>query len=159
MEPQPADNLVDLLERLHGIVEPPPVSMLPQTWGWAVAAVLVAVVLAAGLVVFLRRRRATAYRRAALTELRALAPDLLGGEPAALARLETLLRRTALVGFPRGDVAALTGDAWTDFLARTGGEFGPLASRLAVAPYRPATGYDGAAALAAAKAWIARHHA
>jgi hypothetical protein len=159
MEPQASENLVDLLGELQDIVEPPPVSLLPQTWAWAVLAALAFVALGFGLWAFLRYRRATAWRRAALAELRALTPALEAGDPGALAGLETLLRRVALVAFPRAEVARLTGGSWARFLAETGGGFGPLAAALAAAPYRPASGYDGTAAVAAARRWIRRQHA
>jgi hypothetical protein len=150
-------NLVDLLGRLHDIAEPPPVPMTPQTWGWAVAALLLLAALGTALVAFLRYRRATVWRRAALAELQALAPALRAGDPDALARLETLLRRVALATAPRPDTAPLTGAAWTGYLATTGGGFGDLP--LADAPYRLVAGYDGAAALAAARRWIGARHA
>lgn len=159
MEPAPADSLVDLLGQLHDIATPPPVSLTPQTWAWAVAVGLVAAALALAARAVLRRRRASAYRRAALAELDALAPALAAGDPAALAGLETLLRRTALAAFPRAEVATLTGEAWAGFLARTGGDFGPLGPALAAAPYRAPRDVDGAAAAAAARDWIRRHHA
>lgn len=163
MEPStpaaPADSLVSLLDQLRDITEPPPVSMLPATWAWAILAALIAVTLAAAIVAFVRHRRATAWRRAALAELKRLAPALETGDPGALAALQTLLRRVALVTAPRPTVASLTGDDWARFLARTGGDFGPLAQRLAAAPYRPAAPCDGRAALAAARRWIGRQRA
>ena len=95
----------------------------------------------------LRHRRATAWRRAALAELARLAPGLEAGDPAALAGLQTLLRRVALVAFPRVEVARLTGEAWSRLPRR-----GPAASSARWArrwPRRP-TGrprrFDGAAA-------------
>jgi hypothetical protein len=159
MEPQPADTLIDLLDQLQDIVEPPPVPLWPQTWAWAVIAALLLAGLVLGLLAFLRHRRATAWRRAALAELRGLAPALQAGEPAALARLQVLLRRVGLATAPRPEVAPLAGDGWTRFLADTGGGFGGLARQLADAPYRPSPGFDGAAAVAAAQAWIGRQHA
>ena len=54
---------------------------------------------------------------------------------------------------------SVTGKTWTAFLARTGGDFGPLAPILADAPYRPAATFDGHAAVAAARRWIRRQHA
>jgi hypothetical protein len=74
MEPQPADSLIDLLDQLQDISEPPPVSMWPATWAWAVLAGLLLLALAIGVVALFRHRRATAWRRAALAELRRLAP-------------------------------------------------------------------------------------
>lgn len=156
---EPADSLVDLLAQLGDIVEPPPVSMLPATWAWAVLAALLVLALGLAAWTWRRHRRATAYRRAALAELRGLAPGLVAGDPRALAGLEALLRRTALAGFPRAEVAALSGEAWAGFLARTGGDFGPLGPILAAAPYRPVAGFDGEAALAAARRWIRRQRA
>lgn len=159
-EPQPGDSLVSLLDQLYDIAEPPPVSMMPATWAWAVLAGLLLALLAFGLWAWLRHRRRTAYRRAALAELRALAPDLVAGDPAALAPLDRLIRRTALVAFPRPEVATLTGEAWIAFLDRTGGTFAPFGPALATGPYAPdPPAFDGAALLAAGRHWIARHHA
>jgi hypothetical protein len=48
-----------------------------------------------------------------------------------------ILKRTALVGFPRAEVARLSGGPWWAFLDRTGADttfasdFGPLATELA----------------------------
>lgn len=158
MEPE-AESLVELLDELHGYAEPPPVSMMPATWGWAVLAAIVLGALVLGLWAFVRHRRATAWRRAALAELDALAPGLEAGEPAALARLEMLLRRVALRAFPRTEAAPLEGEGWAAFLARTGGGFGALGPALAEAPYRSVAGYDGAAALREARRWIGARHA
>jgi hypothetical protein len=159
METQPADSLIDLLDQLQDISEPPPVSMWPATWAWAVLAGLLLLALAIGVVALFRHRRATAWRRAALAELRRLAPSLAADDPAALATLQVLLRRVALVTRPRARVAPLSGDGWSRFLAETGGDFGPLAGDLALAPYRPAPTFDGPAAVAAARRWIRRQHA
>jgi hypothetical protein len=162
MDPQPqaADSLVDLLDQLQDIVEPPPVSMLPATWGWAVVVVLLLAAAAVAAWAWLRHRRATAYRRAALAELRALAPALERGDPGSLVTLERLLRRTALAAFPRAEVATLTGDAWLAFLDRTGGGFARFGPALATAAYAPAPqAVDDRAVLLAARHWIARHHA
>lgn len=99
--PVPTESLVSLLDQLHDIAEPPPVSMMPATWGWAILAACLLVLLAAGVWAWFRHRRRTAYRRAALAELDELAPALVGSnDTSALAVLDRLLRRTALVAFP-----------------------------------------------------------
>lgn len=157
MEPQ-ADSLVDLLDQLRDITPPPPVSMAPATPAWAVLALLLLILAALAVRGLIRHRHATAWRRAALADLHALAPALETGDPAALAALQTLLRRVSLATAPRPTVAPLTGDRWARFLAETG-DFGPLAPVLAEAPYRPVTDFDGRAAVAAARAWIGRRHA
>jgi hypothetical protein len=162
MEPQapPVENLVELLDQLQDIVEPPPVSMAPSTWGWTALAGLLLALVALAAWAWLRHRRRTAYRRAALAELSALAPALSGGEAPALAALAELIRRTALVAFPRERIATLTGNGWIAFLDRTGGSFAPFGAALAAGPYAadpPA--FDGPGLLRAARHWIARHHA
>ena len=160
MEPQPAaDNLIDLLDQLQDYTLPPPVPMRPETWAWAILAALLLAAFAVALWALLRHRRATAWRRAALAELHVLGPSLASGDPAALARLQILLRRVAIATSPRVAVAGLNGETWTAWLAQTGGDFGPLAPILADAPYRPAGSFDGHAALAAARRWILRQHA
>lgn len=154
-----ADSLVELLDQIEDIVTPAPVSMAPATPAWAIVAIAVVAALAVALWAWRRHRHATAWRRAALADLRALAPGLEAGDPAALAALQTLLRRVALVSADRAEVAALSGEAWARYLADTGAGFGPLGPDLARAPYRPVAGYDGRAALAAARAWIGHRHA
>jgi hypothetical protein len=144
-------NLVDLLDRLAEPLEPAPVSMAPQTAGWTVLTVVLALVLAWLAWRWVQRWRANAYRRAALAEL-----DAAGDDPAAVA---DILRRTALVAWPRDRVASLSGADWLRFLDATGGGGfldGPGAA-LASAPYRSdaAAPAPGLGALAAR--WVRRH--
>lgn len=153
------ESLVSLLAQLHDLREPPAVSMWPATPAWAVLGVAVLAALALGLRLWLRHRRATAYRRAALAALREIEPELRQGRAPALAALEGILRRTALAGFPRADVASLSGPDWAGFLARTGGA--ALAAHvpaLTAATYAPAPpAFDGAGVARAARDWIRRH--
>ena len=159
-EPQPGESLVSFLDQIRDAAPPPPVPMTPATWAWAVLAGAAALALAAGTLLWLRHRRRTAYRRAALAELDALAPGLATGDPQTLVPLDRLIRRTALAAFPRAEVATLTGPAWIAFLDRTGGAFAPFAEALARGPYAPGpVAFDGPGLLAAARRWIARHHA
>jgi hypothetical protein len=157
-----ADNLVDLLDQLQDIVEPAPVSLLPATAAWAVLGAVLLALLALGLRRWLRQRRATRYRRAALATLKALEPALAAGDARALWHLDELIRRTALAAFPRREVAALTGPAWIEFLERTGGAggFAGLQDALLAAPYAPGPlAFDGPALARAARQWISRQHA
>lgn len=154
------DSLIGLLGQLQDIVEPAPVSMWPATPAWTVLALVVLALLGYAARACLRRRRATAYRRAALAELKALQPALERADAQALAGLDVLIRRTALAAFPRRDVASLTGAEWVAFLDRTGGRFEAFAGALAVDPYSPSARYSNGRALAgAARHWIAHHHA
>ena len=49
MEPQQPDSLIGLIGQLQDIVESAPVSIVPQTWAWAVIAALLLAVLVAGV--------------------------------------------------------------------------------------------------------------
>jgi hypothetical protein len=153
------------LRTLDDIVTPPPVSYLPQTWGWAALALLC--LLVAGLLAwrYYRRRRANRYRRAALAEIDRMERQLrLRATNFAIeAALPPLLKRTALAAWPRSDVASLSGGAWTQFLAdhAPGGRLDePVASFVRDREYRPAAARqaDDLRLLRAARAWIEGHH-
>lgn len=162
MNPDAApEMLLSLLDQLHDWREPPPVSMFPATPAWLVLGAVVLSLLGWGGFVVWRRHRARAYRRAALAELGLIRPALLRGEATALARLELILRRTALAGFRRAEVAALAGADWADFLRRTGGadlaEQVPVLAAATDGGSAPAC--DGARIARQARDWIRRHHA
>jgi len=143
-------NLVELLDLLEPAPEPEPVSWMPQTIGWLWLGLAVAFALFLAIRKFVRYRRATAYRRAGLAALTAA-----GDDPA---RIASVIRRTALAGFPREDVAGLTGTGWLEFLDATmpgdGFVHGP-GQVLARAPYQTSEAPRGLAELA--RHWIARH--
>lgn len=146
------------LSRLADIVVPPPAPWWPPAAGWWVlgAAVLAAAAILA--VAALRRYRRDAYRRAALAELDTIA---VVGDAAGAAAVSAILKRTALVAYPRAEVAGLTGDRWLAFLDRSAAtrDFadGPAAG-LARCAYGAPVG-DGAAILVAARHWVKHHRA
>ena len=146
-------NLPQLLDRMHDIVLPEPVSLLPATDGWLVlAGWLAAVALILGIRARLRFK-ANAYRREALAQLDALAA------PSGL-ELGMLLRRTAIAAFPRTRVASLYGDEWAAFLCQSANDdpvVAAAAADLARAPYRPDINAD--ALVAPARRWIEVHRA
>lgn len=144
-------NLVELYDLLVPSQAPEEILMWPQTAGWLwLAAVAFTSI---GLMVWrwIVWRRVTAYRRAALDALRQA-----GDDPRVIANV---LRRTALAGFPREEVADLHGERWLAFLDRaadrvafTGTDAGAV---LAAAPYRPQPPHDALYALA--ETWIRTH--
>jgi uncharacterized protein DUF4381 len=143
-------NLVDLLEKLEPIPEPETLSLLPQTQGWIWLGLLVIAVAVWLTQLILRARRASAYRRAALRELKRADSD-----PVTLA---ALLRRTALVAYPRTDVAGLYGADWLAFLDKAygGTAFSAGLGRVfAMAPYREVREVDGLKDLVSE--WIRLH--
>jgi hypothetical protein len=108
------------LDRLHDIVEPPPVPWWPPAPGWYVVAMIVAIAAIYGAWRGWRHWKANAYRRAALAELAGIATRA-STDPAAWLDLPPLVKRTAIVAFGRDDVAALSGSVWLAYLDRTGG--------------------------------------
>ena len=146
-------DLIALLDRLEPLPEPPVVSFWPQTEAWLWVG-LVGLALAAWFVRYaLIRRRANAYRHAALREI-----ALATRSPANLAEI---LRRTALVAYPRVEVAGLYGDDWLKFLDRTGhgSDFREGVGRaFADAPYSDTEqGAESKQLAALAARWVRRH--
>ncbi len=159
-ETQP-DTLIDLLNRLEPVHVPEPVSYALSGPGWSVLAAIVALTVLCALVWAWQRWRHNEYRREAARAL-----DVVRSSPALpaerLAAAASILRRTALTAFPRGEIAALTGAAWIAFLNRTAaGHFDDRAEPLLrsclygrdVQP-DPA---DVEAFIGAARAWIRTH--
>ena len=102
-------NQVPTILDLNDIVEPGAVGawpLAPTLTAFLALAIagLLFVAIAAGL-----RRHRTAYRREALRLLNAAADK---------DEIMVLLKRVALVGWPRESVAPLHGDDWVDFLNR-----------------------------------------
>ncbi|NVP56112.1 DUF4381 domain-containing protein [Mycoplana rhizolycopersici] len=129
MEPATASPPTDpmlaaTLRELADIALPPPVSMMPATWGWVALAALIALALAFALWRWRRHRAQNRYRREALAELAALeaAVGQAAGRADALQRLPSLIKRTALAVWPRDAVAELAGQDWSDFLRTHAGK-------------------------------------
>ena len=144
-------NLVELYDRMIQPEPPAAVSMFPQTAGWIWLGLALLVLAALMVWRVWAWRHATAYRRAALSAL-----AQAGHDPAAIA---DVLRRTALAGYPRAQVAGLYGEDWLAFLDRTAPSGAFVSSEagksLAAAPYR--TQAESADLAAMAEAWIKTH--
>ncbi|PSJ60477.1 DUF4381 domain-containing protein [Kumtagia ephedrae] len=156
------------LQKLADIAQPPPVSWMPQTWGWAALAVLVAALLLWALWRWHQYRVRNRYRREAIAELARIearhgAPE---GRADAVTEAAALLKRVALAAWPREAVAPLSGRDWVAFLRRTaGGSSFPdeAAALLDDAEYRwpsnrRVADADEKAFLVAARRWIEGHH-
>ena len=153
-------NLVELLDLMHGLVMPDPVSLLPMTPGWwTLAGWLLAVSTLTARHIFKRRRR-NRYRREALKLLDAIEreTDLTPFESAQ--RISALLKRTALAAYPRQQVASLSGKKWASFLVEStnkDSQISAAADMLASAAYRPDA--DGSLLSDPARRWIRLHRA
>lgn len=155
-------NLPELMELMEEVVVPAPVSLLPQTIGWAILAGFGLAVIAALLVQWSRRYRRNAYRRQALRELLAIEDRWKQGHGADATAVASIVRRTALAAYPRADVAALHGARWARFLRESAGDVVlrerdlPLLSELA---YRKTSADDLEMdrVLVVARRWVEAH--
>lgn len=147
------------LANLADLALPPPVSFWPPAIGvWIVAAAALA-----GLTVFawraLRRYRAGAYLREALSELDALAATRPPDDPETIEAVSSIMKRVAIVRHGRSAAASLTGSAWAGFIARTApqsAQTDAIADYLARAPIRASSVAlpDRRLFFAQAKAWV-----
>lgn len=158
----PNDPVAGLFE----IPLPPAVSLCPTTWTSRIAIALLIIGLIAAAFWLMRRWYANRYRRAALAELDGIvhSPTAQIDPVSTIDSLVLLVRRTALVVFPREKIAPLSGAAWLDFLDRSyaGHEFSQGAGRaLGLAPYAPRAAAAGDVAPIAdlVRHWIRTHHA
>ena len=94
-------NLPQLLDLMHELVIPGPVSWTPQTPGWWVLSGWLLLATALVVVAIVRRRQRNRYRHEALTLLDAIAsrPDVPPAESAR--QVAEVLKRAALVAYPR----------------------------------------------------------
>lgn len=106
------------VDNLEPITPPEPVSFWPPQPGWYVVIGLLIVLLVYGIYRFVLHKKRNAYRKRALSELEKLNSRKPDRE--LIADLNTLLKLTALKGYPRTRVAGLTGTSWLEFLEQTG---------------------------------------
>jgi hypothetical protein len=149
-------NLPQLLDLMHDIVMPEAVVMTPQTEGWLVVAGWSAAVAALAAIKIAQRRRRDRYRRDALAELDRIdtRSDTAAGE------IASIVKRTALVAYPRSEVASLYGAAWAEFLVESAGNDSRVekaAPRMADAPYKH--GIEAKEIIKPAKRWVKVHRA
>ena len=133
----------DALAQLKDIHLPPPISWWPIAPGWYGLVGLVVSLLLAGFFVrrFYCRGRA---KREGLRLLLIYEKQAQQGDSSAVicAQVTELLRRVALVYFPRQDIAGLQGDDWIMFLNQTGKrtDFMSVRSLLLDRPYQSSAG-------------------
>ena len=138
---------------------PDPVGWWPPAPGWYVLAGLLALFVLRLVWRSLRHWQSNAYRRDAVRELRKIEDS----GPSGLSELPELLKRVALVAYPRADVAALSGEAWLHFHDATldTSEFSEGAGRLLPdLAYASATSGDqeANALFDLSRTWITHHN-
>lgn len=153
-------NLPQLMELLHGLEMPEAVSWVPQTPGWWVLLGWLIAVSALGFTALARHRRHNLYRREAEAMLGNIRSRADEDGQAAAAEIAVLLKRTALVAYPRSRVASLYGRDWAKFLVESANDdslVAAAAEHLARAAY--GADADIRELLPAARRWIRIHRA
>lgn len=148
-------NTLDPLQHLRDIHLPPPVSCWPLAPGWFALITLIIMLIGIATWLYYRQRRRFQWQRIALKELQSL--EIAWQQQTSIIELATLLKRVALARFKREDVAGLTGEAWLQFLDRTGKTkaFTEGVGRLLLtAPYQAKTPTETIELLQLVKRWI-----
>lgn len=146
------------LAALRDIHMPTPIGWWPPATGWIILGIMVILILigiAGFLIRYVINNRA---KRQALHVLASYQEAYLKQPQAQLtsARISELLRRVALVYYPRARVASLVGDEWVAFLHETGKQldFNSVSVLLIECPYRPSGKYDVSPLFHVAEQWI-----
>ncbi len=134
-EPQQELGLADI----HMPITP---SAWPPAPGWWILLALIVTLITLAVVKLLRYKKLKTQQQRTLQVLTLLEDKLLNGDDEkkteALSEINILLRRLALMHFPRKNIASLTGENWLLFLDKSGNtqDFSQRAGRiLADAPY------------------------
>lgn len=109
-------QLVKIID-LEPIVTPEAVAFWPPQPGWYVVIILLLILLYFAANKIVQKRRRNAYRKRALIELKNLSNRSFSKN--LVPELNALLKVTALHGYPRNEVASLTGSKWLRFLETT----------------------------------------
>lgn len=158
------------LSQLADVVQPPPVSWMPQTVGWEVLGAALAVLALWLIWRSARRWWRNRYRREALAELRQIELRWKadpGTGPQVLEALPALVKRCALVAWPREQVASRSGADWAQFLLTHAGHASHGAQALAplvreiqyhdTAALKRVSPHDVRVLIEASRQWIQGH--
>lgn len=147
------------LQNLRDIHMPEPVGFWPLAPGWYVLAViLLLLLLYVGYVIYRRHQRGRAKREALSLLLEYERQYAAGSETGVIsAQISELLRRVALVYYPRARVAGLSGLPWIAFLNETSSKinFNEISGLILDLPYQnKSSDVDLKPLFSSAKAWV-----
>lgn len=155
-QPMPQNAAPEL--GLKDIHLPPSPELWPPAPGWWLLVICLIVLLSLLSVWLYRQWRHRRMQKEVLVTLESLGGNYSDAQtPQFLAALSILLRRVALMKYPRRQVAALTGRDWLSFLDLHGGEgqySNGVGKVLAEGPYVRHSEVDKDALLALSRKWI-----
>ncbi|MCL9682950.1 DUF4381 domain-containing protein [Legionella maioricensis] len=148
----------DALAQLKDIHLPESIGWWPLAPGWYVV-MLLALFLLIAVACWAYKRHANALAKNQALELLNSYKEQYekeGNAQLASARISELLRRVALVYYPRAEVASLHGDAWVAFLNQTGKgvDFEPVKSMLLDSPFKTSETVNLKPLIMRAQRWI-----
>jgi len=156
---------VSELAQLRDIHEPTPIGWWPLAPGWYGLALLVLLILLT-LAFFISRSYLNGRAKRQALRLLTNYEQQHQRQPnsqLASARISELLKRVALVYFPREDVASLQGEHWLAFLNNTGKrlDFNQVRAALLEQPYQPpqAVNHDLQLLFSMVRIWISQRGA
>lgn len=148
----------DPLAQLKDIHLPNAVDWWPPAPGWYALAILILVLLFYSVHLAYRRYAASLAKKQALLLLNACQKryEQEHNVPLTSAHISELLRRVALVYFPREHVAGLHGNEWLQFLNQTGKgvDFNAVRTLLVDAPFKTDTTLNLNPLFDTARLWI-----
>ena len=154
----PASPHAQALGQLRDIHLPEPISWWPLAPGWYVIGSLAVITILAILYFIVRYYKNTRAKRQALRLLTAYRQQYQeeGNSQLSAARVSELLKRVALVYFPRAKVASLQGNEWISFLNNSskGLDFEQVCTELLDVPYQPMRPHDLNLLFQMAHQWI-----
>lgn len=151
------------LAQLKDIHLPPPIGLWPLAPGWYVIMVLVILLFGVSLYLIYRKHQHAKAKKHALFLLVQYQKqyEQEHNVPETSARISELLRRVALVYYPRNEVASLHGKDWLLFLNKTskGVDFILVKDLLLEAPFKTNETLDLNPLFKAARRWIQQRRA
>lgn len=148
----------DVLAQLHDIHWPVALNRWIFAWGWYVLGLVLLMGLVVGGLRFYRYYQQRRIKQEALRLLKSyqVAYQLTPHRQMAAAQVSELLKRVALVYFPRVTVASLNGEAWWSFLISTSkvSHDRVVKEALLVLPYAPTCSVDVGPLFDFARQWI-----
>lgn len=148
----------DALAQLKDISLPPAIGWWPLAPSWYVVIFLVLSVTVVVSYLLYKRHLNSLAKKKALLLLKVYQQNYERDHNAQLAssHISELLKRVALVYFPRTKVASIYGDAWVDFLNQSskGIDFYPVKSMLLDSPFKTAESVNLQPLFNCAELWI-----
>lgn len=148
----------DALAQLRDIHLPEQIGWWPLASGWYVLMMFAVLSVIALVYYFYKKHLNSLPKKKALELLKtyALQYEKDRNTQLASARISELLRRVALVYYPRTQVASIHGDGWIDFLNQTGKDvdFTPVKSMLLDSPFKTSETVNLKPLINRAEQWI-----